>query len=268
MTEKDDSSVLGTHPHHPQNLPLGQLVPSPIAQRRFISSWAAELANHFDLDDMGRISVNNREDVFYIIDGQHRAAALKIIGFKEVDLIPCEVYKGLSEEEEAELFLRLNHSKNVGAYDTFDKAVKARRMPEIHIDHVVRSQGLSIGRVRGNGAISAVVSLKKTWDRLGAIKLGMLLRIIRDAYGPAGFEGPVIEGLGLCLHRYDGMIEEEAMTERLANASGALNGLLQPATKAYFALGQPKVQCIAAQAAIIYNHGQKTGKKLAAWWTE
>jgi hypothetical protein len=176
------------------------------------------------------------------------------------------VYEDLTEDEENELFLERNDSKAVSPLDKFLKAVNAGRPRECAIDRVVRVNGFAVGRRRREGGtISAAGSLGRVFDRHGEVGLGMVVRIIRDAYGDAGFQQDVIEGISLCLHRYNGQIDEHVMADRLGKANGGLNGLVTPAQKDKVTLGQSKAQCVAAQAAKLYNNTQ-TGKKLAPWW--
>lgn len=253
---------------HLKWIKLGDLVPSPYGQRQFEPAWANEIASDLKLEEIGYPVVSFRDGIHYVIDGQHRVAALRIFGFLEEDTIQCEVYDGLTPQDEAERFLQRNHIKSVSAVSKFQVAVKAERQVESAIDQVVRMHGMRIGRTKGPGTISAVSKLRKVVDRYGGlIVLGRVIRIIQSAYGDAGFDAAIIEGLAVCLHRYNGQIDEQVMAERLAKTSGGLNGLTQPAHKTYVAMGQPMAQCIAASAVSIYNRDQK-GKKLAPWWKE
>lgn len=247
---------------------LGELVPSPYGQRRFEPAWANEIASDLKIEEIGFPVVSLRDGIPYVTDGQHRIAALRIFGFGEDDTIQCEVYENLSLREEAEKFLDRNHNKAVSALSKFGVAVTAERREEVAIDRIVRVNGLHVGHNKSAGAITAVGALRKVYRRYGGeVVLGKVLRIIRDAYGDSGFQALIIEGIGLCLHRYNGEIDEAQMMARLAKTSGGLNGLMQPAIKTHIAMGQPKASCIAATAASIYNRDQK-GKKLAPWWKE
>ena len=245
---------------------IDDLYPSPLAQREFRPSWAKELAAKFNLEGMGFPVVNHREDHFYIIDGQHRIAALRELGF-EKDTIQCEMYEGLSIEEECEMFLERNTRKAVPAGDRFKVAVNAGREDEAAIDRAVRLQGLHTSSQRGNGGISAVSTLGKVYRRQGAAGLGKMLRVVRDAFGDAGYDQWVMDGVSLCLHRYDGQINEEELARKLGDIAGGVNGLLGAAYKLRAQIGQPKSQCVAATVADIYNRG-RGGKKLAPWWRE
>lgn len=249
---------------HLQWVKICDMIPSPYAQRQFSQAWADKLAADFRLEGMGFPVVNLRGGYYYVIDGQHRVAALKKLGF-ENDTVQCEVYQGLGPSEEAELFLERNNNKAVLAYDKFNKAVVAGRADESVIERIVRGNGLTISK-SGTG-ISATAALRKVYDRQGEIGLGRVLRIVRDAYGAAGFKSHVMDGISLALHRYDGQIQDQVLTERLATNLGGLNGLLNTAEKTRAALGQPRSQCVAATAVSIYNRG-KGGQKLPPWWKE
>ncbi len=251
---------------HLEFVSLGELYPSPVAQRQLEPSWADKLAKDFRLEGMGFIVVNKRAGHYYIVDGQHRVGALRALDFSPTDTIQCEVYDGLTEEEECELFLERNHVRLVRSFDKFDKAVKAGREIETTISRLVRVQGLQITRSRSEGGISATTVLLRVYARGGDIGLGRMLRVIRDSYGITGFDGPIMEGLDLFLRRYNSQIDEDIMVHRLSHVIGGVQGLLGPAQKLKLILRQPLAQCIAAQAVDIYNRSLKGGKKIAPWW--
>lgn len=252
---------------------LGDLRPAR-AQREFIPSWAHTLAANFNLEGMGYITVSLRNGIPFIIDGQHRVEALREIGFSEDDTVQCEVYEGLTEQQEAELFLERNNGKAVGALPKFRSAVLAERPAEQEIDRIVRALGLSIGKAGRREAltyprISAVGTLRKVYQRSGVHGLSKTLRVIRDAYGHAGFDAPVIDGIGLLVQRYGDALNEERLVTALTNASGGLTGLLTQAAKTRAIMGQSVPQCIAATAVGLYNRSSGSHRgKLAPWWQE
>lgn len=244
---------------------LGDLVTAEQAQREYRPAWANKIAAELRLEGLGFPVVSHRGGVYYVIDGQHRIAALRIFGFAPEDLFQCECYETLTEAEEAELFLERNQVKTVAAMDRFRVALNAGRKVETEIDFTVRNQNLRIGK----GGITAVGTLLNVFREVSSVGLGKALRIIRDAYGHAGFESAVIEGIGLCVHRYGDLLIEETMVHALATTAGGLNGLLTAAEKTRCSIGQPKPQCIAATAVGIYNRSHPAPKKkLASWWKE
>ena len=158
-----------------------------------------------------RPTVSHRGGWYYLIDGQHRIAALKLwLGTWEDQQVQCWAYEGLTEAQEAEVFLKLNDTLTVHAFAKFKVSVQAGRAAEADVDRIVRALGLRISQGRAGGGISAVATLRRVYARGGAAVLSRALRIIRDAYGEAGLDGPVIDGIGLLCQRYDGQLPSSA----------------------------------------------------------
>jgi hypothetical protein len=244
---------------------LGDLRPHPVVQREYRESRKNYLVANFELEGIGYIVVSKHGDVYYILDGQHRVAALRELDFDDDTTVQCEVYEDLTEEQEAEIFLRRQDVLAMSAYDKFRQAINAHRHVETEVNRIVQTQGLNITKGRKDG-IAAVSALIKAYGRNGGPGLGKVLRIIRDAYGNTGFDSPIIEGLSQFLHRHP--VDEDTIIASLKATMGGLGGLLNPAEKMRIATGQPKPQCIAAQLVITYNRDQKQGKKLQPWWKE
>lgn len=246
---------------------LGKMQVSELAQREVRDYRVDALVSSFDPDRLGHPVLNFRSGRYFIMDGQHRIAAVKrwIGAGWEDSTIECQVFRGLSESDEAEMFLRLNDTLNVSAFDKFKKAVAAGRPTENAIDAAVLAQGLHISKRKTPGSVSAVSALVKVFKRSDAATLGRALRIIRDAYGDSGFDSFVIDGIGHLCHRYNGAIDEQSVKEKLGNARGGVKGLLNKANTIHLNTGNAKPQCIAAAAVEIINQG-RGGGKLPSWW--
>lgn len=247
-------------------VPLALMRVSPLAQRELNQARVDRIAASFDVEQIGTPTVNERDGRYYIIDGQHRVAAMNEIGWGDQQ-VQCFTYKGLTESEEAEKFLKLNDVLAVSAFARFRVGVQAGREVECDIDRIVRAQGLCVSQDKHEGAISAVGTLTKLYQRAGAKVLARTLRIIRDAYGSAGLEAPVIDGLGLLCGRYNGDLEDQLAIAKLANLMGGVNGLLGKAEIIRRQTGQPRNQSVAAAAVEIINAG-RGGKKLPSWFRE
>jgi hypothetical protein len=247
-----------------QWVPISAMRVSPLAQRDLNQARVDRLAASFDPEQLGTPTVSYRDGVYYIIDGQHRIEALKAIGYGDQQ-VHCWVYRGLSETDEAEKFLRLNDTLAVAAYPKFKVAVQAGRAEEADIDRIVRAQGLKVSLDRAGGAVSAVHTLRRVYRRGGPACLARTLRIARDAYGDPGLEAMVIDGVGLLCHRYNGELKEDQVIRALATASGGVNGLLGKAENLRRQTGNPKAHCVAAAAVELINR-KRGGKKLRSWW--
>lgn len=248
-------------------VPIPDMHVSPLAQRDMNPGRANQIASNFDLEQIGTPTVNERDGKFYIIDGQHRVEALRLIGWGDQQ-IQCWTYSGLTEQEEAEKFLKLNDTLSVSAFSKFKVGVQAGRLEECDIDRIVRAQSLRVSQDKGNGAISAVSALRRIYRGPGPKALAKTLRIIRDAYGDAGMNSSVLTGIGLLCARYDdSILREDRIVEKLSSAHGSVYGLLNKAEQLRRLTGNAKAHCVAAAAVEICNSG-RGGSKLPAYWRD
>ncbi len=252
-----------------QEVPLGKMTTSRLAQRELKAHRVDYLIANFDLDEFGQPVVSWREGNYFIIDGQHRVEAIKQWLGKgwEIQKVECRVYQGMTEAEEADMFDRLNDVLIVSAFDKFRVRVTARREAEAMIDKVVRGENLVISRDQIPGAVAAVGTLVRLFSRSDADTLARTLRIIRDAFGDPGFSAGVIDGIGHLCQRYNGALDEKAAVEGLSITRGGVNGLLGKATVLHKQTGNSRAQCVAAAAVDIINAHRASGsKRLPSWW--
>jgi hypothetical protein len=240
---------------------------NPLAQRELNDARVLKLADEFDPEQLGSPTVNFRSDHYWIIDGQHRIEALKCwLGDDwEAQSVQCWCYDGLTEEEEAEVFLKLNDTLTVHALAKFRVGVQAGRAEETEVDRIVRSCMLRVSKDGGDGAIGAVGTLMKVYRTGGGQTLARALLIIRDAYGDPGLEAAVIDGIGLLCHRFNGDLNDQQLVSKLSKAHGGVNALLGRAENLRKQTGNPRNHCVAAAAVDINNAG-RGGRKLPSWW--
>jgi hypothetical protein len=236
---------------------------NPVAQRELRPGWAAQIAADFDPDRFTPPLVSLRGGKHYVIDGQHRFEAMRLMGWDDQQ-VQCWVYEGLTDAQEADLFLWHNNRKAVSAFDKFQIGVTADRPDETDINRIVLSNGLKVASGQPGG-IGAVGALRNVYGH-GPAVLGRTLRIIRDAYGDAGLRSHVIEGIGLVCARYNGDVDDATMVERLGSVHAGVNGLENQAHNLRKQLGRPLKQCVAGAAVEIVN-AKRGGKKLPSWWT-
>lgn len=252
-----------------KDVPLSKIVISGENQRRCNESRVDHLFADFEPDQIGYLLVNERDGKFFLIDGQHRFKALiRWLGTGwETQKLACACYSGLTESQEAEMFLRHNDTLAVNILDRFKVAVSAKRPLEIGIKNVVESLGLHIGYDMCPGRVAAVGTLKRVVERSDLATLGRSLKILRDSYGDAGMDAHVIDGMGHLCKRYNGTLDESKACERLGAARGGVRGLLNRAEEIRLRTGNTKGVCVAAAAVDIIKTG-KGGQKLPSWWAE
>lgn len=252
---------------------LGDVRVNPVAQREFVQSKADQIAANFDPESFGVPVVNLRAGRSWMIDGQHRAAAMRIWcgpGWEDQHF-EADVYEGLTEPQEAEAFLRRNDAMAVNVYNKFRIAVVAGREDEQAVAGIVFKEGLYITRDQSKeGRIVAVGTLLRIYRTMGDKVLGRTLAIIRDVYGTPGLTAATLNGLAVIIHRYDN-IDDAEMIRRLSKASGGVTALLDKAERKKRETGNPKYSCVAAAIVDTFNSmsAEKqggNGTKLRSWW--
>lgn len=250
--------------------------PAFITQRPPVPSQIAEIARDFDFDLFGFPIVNFREGKAWLLDGQNRIAALKQLGFKDEDLVDCECYDGLSDEDMARLFLGRDARTAIGSFVKFFISCTAGKTRENAIRRVVELNGAKIRRASEDNCVSCVSVLCKIYDtsKDRDTAVGWVIRVARSAFSgdPLGFEAHVLEALGLVNNRYnctaDSKLKEKDLIAKLAAIPKGARGLLVRSEALRERTGQGKSHCLAAVIVDIYNKNLMGRSRLASWWKE
>jgi hypothetical protein len=93
------------------------------------------------------------------------------------------------------------------------------------------------------------------------------LGIIRDAYGGhhGAFRQELIVGVGLVCQRYNGLLDDGVLIDRLARLPGGALGLVGRAAVTKRQLGTKLPHCVASAVVDAYNAGRHA-KRLDSWW--
>lgn len=250
-------------------VPLVKMAISGRVQRKLRPPRVAELIADMDLDKIGTPVLNLREGLYYIIDGQHRIEAVKGWLGKGWDTqkLECKVYRGLTEQQEADMFDKLNNVLPVSAFDKFKTRVTAGRESEVAVDRIVRAESLCISREKIPGSITCVSALTKVYERAGEETLRKTLSIIRESFGDPGFQSVVIDGLAHLCQRYGEQVQFDRAVQVLSEMHGGVNGLLGKAAVLQKQTGSPKAHCVAAAVVEAINSRMPRAKnKMATWW--
>lgn len=236
---------------------------NPVAQREFRQAWAQDILGRFDIDKFQVPHVNKRDDgSLFIMEGQHGTWAYRQ-WLGEGQQIQVWLYKGLSEREEAEFFLSLNHKKSIDLMAKFKVAVTAGRPEECDIDRIVRANGCTIG-TGSDSSISAVGALTTIYSRHGGAVLGQTIRTIDSAFTEGGYERPVLLGIAMVQARYPDL-EQAQLVKKLASIRNGWKGLVQKTALIKAQMGVTQIDAAAAAVVEFYNSG-RGGKKLPDWW--
>lgn len=267
MNKQSELASLESKAHKFMDVPLGEMIVSERAQRSLKPARVEQLLSNLSLDALGEPILSLRDGRYYIIDGQHRKQCLaEFLGEGwETQVIRCKVYEGLSEQDEARMFILLNTVLSVTPFDKFKVAITAGHSEETQIKQIVETCGLHISRTRSTpGAVSAIASLRRV-HRLGPKTLMFALKMATESYGDAGLESAIIEGFGQLFNRYSVALDDDVTIEALSHVRGGARGLLNAAQKRRSMTGNSLAICVAAEAVDVVNRHRK-GKKLPSWW--
>src|SRR5215831_309953 len=193
----------------------------PKVHRDLVPSRLKQLVRFMDLDAIGcmhavEYSINGHHGV-WVIDGQHRLAALMQHGFGEWE-VDVKIYIDVdSDERAADLFLKLDDYSPVTTYDKFVNEVRAGNEDACGVQTTLRRFGLQASRGVGDGKLRCVVILKRVWRMNAGETLGRTLLVITSAWGTpsAAFDGAIIDGLATVLFVYP-EVDNRRMIKKLA----------------------------------------------------
>lgn len=261
----DRAAVLRWHP-------LSSIKTSATAQRDLNMSRVNRILANLDLEQIGTPVVNQRPDgSVYVIDGQHRIAALRKFFEDDPDInVQCWTYFDLDEDQEAECFLKLNDTLRVSAFSKFRVGVAAGREIESDIDRIVRANGCVVSQDNIPGAIGAVSALTKIYTRTGPGNLARTISTAYSAYADAGLENSVLLGIAFALDRYGRQIDNARLVKQLGRVPRGAKALIEDGERYRLRTGNLKSHCIAAAVVDIYNAGlgPRSATRIPSWWKD
>lgn len=140
-------------------------------------------ASEFDSTLLTPIVVSKRNGFYYVVDGQHRTVLAKTMG---LDGLMALVYEGLTYEQEADYFTKLNNADGqqtkVDKVDIFKAQVEAKNIRALDIKNITENLGFRIAKAKGNNTISAMNTLEKIYDKYGAEGLKNTLKLLKDTW--------------------------------------------------------------------------------------
>ena len=188
-----------------KNIPFGQLAKA--GYNRTISRVRVnEIKRNFHADQVNPVKVSYRDGKYWIIDGQHTSLVLyELAGRDPRTPIPCEVIDGLTYEQEADLFYRINTgSKPLNTAEKLKSLIEAGDPDALRFQGVVESHGYTIGGGRNN-SINAVTAAWRIFGRDGGeARLSEILMLTGTCWpnDQKGVSSDIISGIDhfLTLH--------------------------------------------------------------------
>ena len=177
--------------------PAYQRDPDKPRVRKIAAGWDARLVGVLEVSDRGE-HVSPR---YAAIDGGHRLAAAQ-----SLDIAPAlvaNVHTGLTRQAEAVLFDQLNRQRRrLTTWDHWRARLAAGDETVAEIGATVDRLGLAVNDAPRPANVRCTATLEKLHALGGTVLINDTLGLIRDVWGYelAGFDAPIVGGLGLVLH--------------------------------------------------------------------
>jgi hypothetical protein len=244
-------------------------------QRPLDEQRADRMAADLRPEALGVLHVSQRGNgAHHIIDGQHRAAALRRAGLGDTT-VRCVVYTGLSRATEAAMFVRLNESRNVMAIDRFRIRVVEGDPVAVAITDLLTEYGWRVQSSTSDGSFSAVAAIetvfrgaKMTDGEANVDACHTLLGIITAAFGhnADGVRREIVAGLGRIVLRHDIELDTRKLVGEMSTFPGGARGIVGKA-KALKDLRNINVSDAMAEFLVsLHNKGKRT-RRLPEWRT-
>lgn len=230
-------------------------------QRELVPARVRSIVNDFDFDALGVLIVSYRDGRYYVIDGQHRHAALMELGLGEWE-VTCKVYEGLTDSDEAAIFVEANNTRKPSAYDIFKASLRARDPECVGVTAIVERNGLEIAAYGRDGTVTCVTTLRQIYRAAPfGVLLDKTLGVAVDAFGvrSVAVEGHVLAGISIVLKTYEDKIDRPTLVQKLSKAPGGASGLVGRARTLREMRSASLDRLVAAVIVAEYNKGRRSG---------
>jgi hypothetical protein len=264
-------------PFTTEMLPVKELEIDPKIQREFHSPRKVEdIIKRFNPAALGIVTISRRNRVSnIIIDGWHRWSAVRALTDNNGEML-CNVFEGLSIEEEAQLFLDLNAGTQPNVMDKFRQRLITGDEVAVAMDKTTKYYGWVIQRASGNGTLQCVQAIERVYRKSAANDdepnvLQEVVMVLNRAWGNDKNAGSavIIEALAAFLAEYGSKVDMDRLYERLSEYPGGPSALLTDSQTIAAARRMRVPMAVADQITDHYNRnprgaGLKT-KALPAW---
>lgn len=190
----------------------------PRRVKRIVSAFDEKLVNP--------IKVSFRGNKYYVFDGQHTLAALKMRNGGRDLLVNCKVYYGLTKQKEAELFSQQNGiSKNVEAIEKLKALYAAKDADVMKLVQLTDLSGLYIDFSKGQShnkivAVSKAFSILKSAGEKDYVEI---LSLIKSTWGGVSdsLTAQILGGVHMFHKAYKGVYDRRTFIQKLYQVTPA-----------------------------------------------
>lgn len=189
-------------------------------QRDIDTKKVAKIVSNFDEHKIGVIKVSYRDGRYYVFDGQHRLAAVKLLNAGKDTMIKCEVHYGLTYADEARLFAeQYDGATKVDVLCRYKALYESGDSKVIKLKQIVEDCGfkLDFKRMKGDNRFVCVASLNTMYNKLGEEKMRKCLGLIKKTWNgeSTSLDKEIIAGMTILYSLYGDDIQEKVFIRKL-----------------------------------------------------
>jgi len=241
-------------------IPVKDLKIHPIAQRRLVASTLKKITQNLDLDNIGVIhAVEDKHSGYLVIDGQHRVQALLNEDLGDWP-VKVHVYLGTDTRQACALFRGLNKVRApVAAFDDYTVGLAEHDEMCLAVERIVKSNGVETSRSAGLAKVACVSELQRIYAMDEGQSLQEALRLVIAVWGRTAdaMEGKILAGIARFVKRYNGDIDLQCLTKKLAKFPAGPRGLLAEAKGRSHYNRASVANCVEQAIRECYDSGKK-----------
>jgi hypothetical protein len=248
-----------------ETVSLKDITTDPRVQRPLDEYRVRALEKDFNLEGVGILCLSKRKVGYVCLDGQHRIAALRKLGYDDIQL-SAEVFSGLNLAQEAGIFIQRNNTVRVKYHDKFlVRLVEGDTLAQEMLT-MINSRGW---RIVGQDDMSSptfvsVQMLEKLVKRSPELA-GRVLDIVRAVWGIRGTDHRIMNGVAAFLTRYGSKIDDVRLISKMSTGWKDPKTLIESAQALRTAYKGSIHYSIADLLVVEYNKNKKDENKLPAW---
>lgn len=235
-------------------------------QRPLVLDRAKRYAANLDMAALAAVIISQRADeTYWVVDGQHRLEACKLVEPAPITELLCWTGAGLTIEREAELYYECNHQRgNPNALQVFRSRLMFKQPEAVELDALLRSIGYTAATEGGHkaGDIRAIGTIERVFTEWGADVLREALTVLRQAWPNERkpLEGHLVRACAQLLRTYDDVLVRERLILKLGRVT--LSTLQAEASPWKKGTGVGPATAFAYAMAQIYNMDLKSTPRL------
>ena len=212
-----------TTPGVERSLPTEKLFSGQAYQRPVDEKTVDNLVKHWDDRLLDPLVVSFRDGRFYVVDGQHRVAAMKRMNGNANVMVPCKVYSDLTYEQEAELYYKLDRAKTHLSMAQSTKAILESGLNPSYaeIQRLIEAAGFrwALEKKSGGAAheILATRAIFSAYHTLGGDLFARMLALLKNTWHghPESLSAMMLSGMTLFLKTYETELDDLLFVQRL-----------------------------------------------------